>query len=216
MTPATARQMKSDGIIFDMDGTLWDAVDSYATIWNRAIADMRLDLPPVRRPALEKMMGLPLDRIYDGLIGLPEVSGPFMALLERLESELMPRLGGRLYPGVRETLEALRAGGARLFMVSNCGPDGLPNFLEYTGLGELMTDCLSLGENGLDKTQNILELIGRYNLGTPVYVGDTAGDLAYTHAAGIPFVWAAYGFGRDVNGAEYIIHSIRDLLRILQ
>ncbi len=143
--------MKSDGIIFDMDGTLWDAVDSYATIWNRAIADMRLDVPPVRRPALEKMMGLPLDRIYDGLIGLPEVSGPFMALLERLESEMMPRLGGRLYPGVRETLEALRAGGARLFMVSNCGPDGLPNFLEYTGLGELMTDCLSLGENGLER-----------------------------------------------------------------
>lgn len=208
--------MKSDGIIFDMDGTLWDAVDSYATIWNRAIADMRLDVPPVRRSALEKMMGLPLDRIYDSLIGLPEVSAPFMALLERLEREMMPRLGGRLYPGVRETLEALRAGGARLFMVSNCGPDGLPNFLEYTGLGELMTDCLSLGENGLDKTQNILELIGRYNLGTPVYVGDTAGDLAYTHAAGIPFVWAAYGFGRDVNGAEYIIHSIRNLLRILQ
>ena len=25
---------RTDGLIFDMDGTLWDAVDTYARIWN--------------------------------------------------------------------------------------------------------------------------------------------------------------------------------------
>ena len=26
----------TDALIFDMDGTLWDAVDTYAEIWNMA------------------------------------------------------------------------------------------------------------------------------------------------------------------------------------
>ncbi len=54
---------------------------------------------------------------------------------------MMPVLGGRLYPGVRETLEELSRN-SRLFMVSNCGPDGIRNFLKFTGLGEIMTDHL--------------------------------------------------------------------------
>ena len=37
-----------DGIIFDVDGTLWDSTDSVAEAWNQAIAehsalDVRID-----------------------------------------------------------------------------------------------------------------------------------------------------------------------------
>ena len=31
--------LSCDGLIFDMDGTLWDAVDSYVKIWNATIAE---------------------------------------------------------------------------------------------------------------------------------------------------------------------------------
>ena len=33
--------MKHKGIIFDMDGTLWDSAENVAKSWNKAIADMR-------------------------------------------------------------------------------------------------------------------------------------------------------------------------------
>ncbi len=33
-----------DSVIFDMDGTLWDAVDSYCRVWNATIAETKLDV----------------------------------------------------------------------------------------------------------------------------------------------------------------------------
>ena len=35
--------VSTDALIFDMDGTLWDAVDSYCEIWNRTFRDFGVD-----------------------------------------------------------------------------------------------------------------------------------------------------------------------------
>lgn len=201
-----------DSYIFDMDGTLWDAVDSYCAVWNRTIDDLGVAVPHVTRERLERLMGTPLAGIYDDLVGARADRAAFTAVLRRNEDAMMPTLGGRLYPGAKAALEELRRRGARLFMVSNCSPKGLPNFLAFTGLASLIEDWRSFGANGLEKDANIKELVERYNLKHPVYVGDTEGDCLHTHAAGLPFVWAAYGFGRDVTGADYIITDITQLL----
>lgn len=34
---------KTDSILFDMDGTLWDAIDTYADIWNEAFREIGSD-----------------------------------------------------------------------------------------------------------------------------------------------------------------------------
>jgi phosphoglycolate phosphatase len=34
---------KPDSLIFDMDGTLWDAVDTYAHSWNVVFTEMGID-----------------------------------------------------------------------------------------------------------------------------------------------------------------------------
>ena len=205
---------KFDSFIFDMDGTLWDAVPSYAEIWNRTISEFGLPVAPVTYQELCDQMGRPLEVIYNNLIGNPEVEGKFTARLEELSRELMPKLGGVLYPGVRQTLTALRDGGARLFLVSNCEANGLPDFLAFTGLTPLFTDHRSLGQTGLDKDVNMRNLIDQYGLQSPIYVGDTMGDLNYTHKAGLPFAWASYGFGKDVHGQEYTLNTISDLIKI--
>ncbi len=202
-----------DSYIFDMDGTLWDAVDSYCAIWNRTLADCHVDAPAVTREVLVPLMGAPLDHMYRIFIGDRADYASFMRVLEENERTMMPVLGGRLYPGVRHTLETL-AGRARLFMVSNCQADGLPNFVRYCNLEGLFTDLLSYGSTGLDKEMNIRHLIERYSLERPVYVGDTSGDLHSAHAAGIPFAWAAYGFGRDVAGYDYKLDDIECILLI--
>lgn len=197
-----------------MDGTLWDAVDSYCEVWNRTAAELGVDGVNVTRADLQPLMGLPIEVIYDRLVGDRADRRVFNEVLGRNEALMMPRLGGRLYPGVRETFEALTGAGARLFMVSNCGAEGVPNFLTFTGLKPYVTDWLSIGLNGKDKTENIRTLAERYNLKAPVYIGDTEGDCRSTHAAGIPFVWAAYGFGRNVAAPDYTIHRINELLQL--
>lgn len=211
--------MNYDSIIFDMDGTLWDAVDSYAAIWNRTIEDCRLKRLPVTRDELVALMGRPLKEIASILVpGLGRSAlEAFFSRLGENDAAMMPVLGGRLYPGVRETLEELHRCGRKMFIVSNCGPVGLPVFLEYTRLSHVITDTLSYGQTGEDKDVNIRVLAERYTLGRPLYVGDTRGDLRSTRRAGACFAWAAYGFGLDFNPAEadHVLKSFPDLLAIV-
>lgn len=47
-----------------------------------------------------------------------------------------------------------------------------------------------------------------------VYVGDTKGDCEAAKAAGIPFIFAAYGFG-NVGTFDKEIGDVRELLEIL-
>ncbi len=204
---------KFDGYIFDMDGTLWDAVGSYCAIWNATIAQTGLRSPQVSYDRLVPLMGRPIGDIMRVLVGDVPAREEFLERLFANESSMMPVLGGRLYPGVRETLEELSRN-SRLFMVSNCGPDGIRNFLKFTGLGEIMTDHLSFGENGCEKDVNIRTIVERYNLRKPLYVGDVQRDCDESHRAGVPFAWASYGFGTDVVGAEFVLRAPEDLLNL--
>src|ERR1700758_928995 len=47
---------KPDSLIFDMDGTLWDAVDTYAHSWNVVFEELAIDIT-VDRDDLAKMVG---------------------------------------------------------------------------------------------------------------------------------------------------------------
>lgn len=202
-----------DGILFDMDGTLWDAVSSYCAVWNATIAECCPEVPEVTYDRLSKYMGRPLRVIFDDIIGDHTDYGYFMERLGVNEDRLMPVLGGKLYPGVFDTIRELSKS-FPLFMVSNCTPLGLPNFLEFTGLKPFFTDHISYGDTGLEKDRNIRLMAEKYVLKHPLYVGDTVGDMRSAHAADAEFAWAAYGFGHDVEGYDYRIDRVEDLLSI--
>ena len=205
-----------DSLIFDMDGTLWDAVASYAEVWNRTLDDLGHDAPRVTYAKLAPLMGLSLELIAERLFpdGVHEPQSSFFETLGENEAYMMPTLGGKLYPGVADTLRKLKEMGIKLFMVSNCGAAGLPNFVAYTGLGDVFIELLSLGSTGKTKDVNMRTLIERYSLQSPAYVGDTSGDQQYTRQAGIPFVWASYGFGKDVVGADFTLNKFTDILTL--
>ncbi len=207
-------QKHIDSMIFDMDGTLWDAVDSYCAVWNATFTRLGLNRHKLERSELLKLMGKPLAEIFLAVAGSEIASQEsFLSELSKNEAAMMPRLGGRLYPGVKTTLDALNASGMKLFMVSNCSASGLDNFLGFTELRDSFVDALCFGETGVDKDVNIRRLKECYNLQRPVYVGDIQRDCDSAHAAGVEFVWAAYGFGA-VAGADFKIDSFDDLIRL--
>lgn len=41
--------MRHKGIIFDMDGTLWDSAENVAKSWNKAIADYGYERAPITK-----------------------------------------------------------------------------------------------------------------------------------------------------------------------
>ena len=202
-------QPKFDSLIFDMDGTLWDAVDTYAQIWNVTYQRMGLT-GNVTREMLLGCMGMTLSEIID-LIAPPELDrARFAEILRIVDREYMPKYGGRLYPQVKELIPQL-AKRYRLFMVSNCGPDGLNMFLDFTGLRPYFVDTLTNGETRLPKDKNIALLIRRHDLKSPIYIGDTEEDCRCTHAAGIPFMHAMYGFGKGPINADYSGNSFKEI-----
>lgn len=183
-----------DSLIFDMDGTLWDAVDSYVEVWNTTSRELGIDRT-VMRDDLLRYMGKTIDVIYASLMEGVDVDPT--AYLERLdynESYLMPRLGGRLYAGVMDGIRQLSER-YRLFMVSNCGQDGLHNMLHFCGLTDCFAGTLTHGETGRGKDYNIAEVVRAFDLQAPLYIGDTQGDSDAAHAAGVDMCHVTWGFG---------------------
>ena len=130
-----------EAIIFDMDGTLWNALKSYAHIWNVCMAEFGIE-GHIESDDLLKYMGYSIDEIFaQGIITTPKHLDrkQFLTRLEEIEDQLMPTLGGELYSGVFEGLKELHKH-FTLMLQSNCSRKGLVNFMRYTGTTSLFTD----------------------------------------------------------------------------
>ena len=182
----------TDALIFDMDGTMWDAIDTYATIWNLAFEQEGIE-QHITRHDLLSLIGTPIDDIMRHFVPAEHVERLLATIAKLVPTELQ-RLGGILYEGVQEGVARL-AKHYKLFMLSNCDELELPIFVHYAGLDDYITDTIAYGNTRLPKAENIEILIKRYGLKCPIYVGDTDGDCREAHRAGIPFAWMSYGFG---------------------
>ena len=205
-----------DGLLFDLDGTLWDSVDSICLSWNRVLERIAPQYAgQITRPRLIGCMGMLLPDIVKKL--LPDLDWkeiqPLLDGLLKEENAHVARHGGILYPQVPETLEIL-ARDYPLFIVSNCNAEYIPCFLDAHQLHRYFQDWECIGRTGKQKWENIRLVVERNHLQRPVYVGDTAMDQEAAQKAGVPFLHAAYGFG-DVTGAPEI-SQFPQLLELLQ
>lgn len=122
----------------------------------------------------------------------------------------MPRLGGCPYPGVIDGLRRLSRK-YRIFLLSNCGASGLENLMDFLGIRPLVEEAVTYGATQREKAVNLRMLAEKYGLRQLVYVGDTDGDCRQTHLAGMPFVFASYGFG-NCKDAEMTVGSFDELV----
>jgi len=187
--------MKPDSLLFDMDGTLWDAVDTYALAWNEGLNAKGID-KKINRQTFYSIMGAERKEALAYL--LPEMQEEereniYEAVI-KAQDELLPSKGGSLYKGVREGIKALSKN-YPLFIVSNCSKDAIRQFLHWSELSGYITDEIAHGINSMPKHYNIRLLINKYQLQAPCYVGDTEGDQLQSKIAGVPFVFVSYGFG---------------------
>jgi len=187
---------KPDSLIFDMDGTLWDAVDTYAASWNLVFEELGIDIV-VEREELAKMVGLEGRKVVGTI--MPDFDDEKRQMIYNLVNEkrkaILPERGGALYDGVKEGLKQLTEK-YDLFILSNCAKGIIRLFIDWAGIDEHIKDELAHGVNFMPKSHNIKLLSDLHRLKNPVYVGDTEGDGQQSRLAGIPFVFVSYGFGQ--------------------
>ncbi len=207
--------MKYDGVLFDLDGTLWNATEAIAISWQLALQGAE-DIPhPPTVAQLERVMGMTARQLMATLF--PHISeergAELFARCCEVENDYLLRHGGQLYPGVGELLENLR-GETALAIVSNCNAEYAPCFLKAHDMEKYFDDWECSGRTGLSKGENIQLVIQRNHLESPVYVGDTLLDYEAAQAARVPFIHAAYGFGQ-VEGVLAIASPL-ELLTLLE
>ncbi|OFW56740.1 MAG: hypothetical protein A2133_12210 [Actinobacteria bacterium RBG_16_64_13] len=186
--------MTYDGLIFDLDGTLWDAAAASTRGWNASLAELGLS-SRVSIAGIRSVSGTPFERCVEIL--LPELRPLPAATLRALEAHERMALessGGTLFPDVAAGVREL-AGVYPLFLVSNCSDWYLEVFLRTSGLRDCLTGWDCHGSSGSPKSGMLLALVETHRLKHAVYVGDTRGDKESAEAAGMEFAFARYGFG---------------------
>jgi len=184
------------GIIFDMDGTLWDSAASVAGCWTEVLNNQYDGVRIVTEEDLQSVMGLTMDKLAAALF--PDVEESLrMQMLEdccNAENAYLEQHGAVLYDGLEDVLKQLQKD-YHLYIVSNCQSGYIEAFLTYYGFGHYFEDIECYGNNQLKKGDNIRNVVERNLLEQAVYVGDIQGDYDASCEAGVAFIHAAYGFG---------------------
>lgn len=186
---------KPDSLIFDMDGTLWDAVDSYVRSWNEGVKLENIDRV-FTRSDLDHVMGWERGKVLPFMFPDKTVKEQetIYETINQCRAQIIPRDGGVLYDGVREGIIKL-ASQYKLFIVSNCPKGLIVEFMQWACLQDYFVDEMAHGVNSMPKSHNINLLMERHRLKSPIYIGDTHGDSRDSRTANIPFAFVTYGFG---------------------
>jgi phosphoglycolate phosphatase len=205
--------MKFDAIIFDIDGTLWDATNASARGWNNATKSLDID-KKITEKDIKKVIGAPFDICVEYTYpGLQKKHPTLIEALNKHELDVIKKEGGDCYLGVKEGLEKLAKHYA-IYLVSNCQGWYLSSFLEHCDIAQFISGMDCNGLSGLPKDQMLTRMKEKYAMEHPVYIGDTKGDESSAKKANMDFIHVSYGFG---EADHYIAQcgSFDEILRYL-
>ncbi|MDP9082017.1 MAG: HAD family hydrolase [Bacteroidota bacterium] len=207
---------KFDSIIFDLDGTLWDSTNNVALAWQAALNEVDYINELMTQERVRSITGMTYDSIFDKLF--PNLNAgqraEVQALCGKHELEILHTKGGELYPELDETLAYLSKK-YKLFIVSNCQSGYIEVFFKISQMEHYFMGHQCYGTKGNPKAENIKDIVNDHNLQFPVYVGDTIGDYDSATKAGVPFIFADYGFGKVDEDQVATISSFGELVGLL-
>jgi phosphoglycolate phosphatase len=215
--------MKGFLLVFDLDGTLVDSVPDLRAALNEMLRERGrrpLSSPEVRRmvgdgaPALVARALVASGGDSDDVSALPR----FLQIYEANAADL-----SRPYPGVPETLAALRGRGYRMAICTNKPQRATIAVLHGLDLLPLF-DGIAGGDRFPVKKPDPGHLLGLINelgaeAGAAAMIGDNENDAAAAHAAGLPLVLMRYGYARvdpESLAADAMLDHFSEIPRALE
>jgi phosphoglycolate phosphatase len=193
--------MKRNALIFDLDGTLVDSLPDLAAALAATLRE--IGAPALSSAAVRGMIGDGTPALVARALaarGLPaslldERLARFMALYEAA-----PVARTRPYPGVTETLAALRGDGRRLAVCTNKPQQAALAVLRGLALDGFFAavvggDVLAVKKPDPAHLRAAIAALGAAP-GEAVMIGDNEHDVAMAKAAGVPVILVRYGYHR--------------------
>lgn len=216
--------METKVIIFDFDGTLCDT-RSNIIIAFRATME-RLSLEMRDEETCGATIGLTL---RDGFKSMyPDFDDAkidycvdtYREIFAERRKELMPDL----FPGVKETLEALRKRGYRMTIATSRLTDSLMLFMRHHGIDHYFEYAVGSDSVTHHKPhpEPALKTLAALNIAPSeaIMVGDMPVDIAMAHNAGIRAIGVDYGNATreelEAAEADWIVDDITKILSIIK
>ncbi|WP_129790774.1 phosphoglycolate phosphatase [Sphingosinicella sp. CPCC 101087] len=212
-----------DVVAFDLDGTLADTAPDLAASLNHALE--RLGRPMVPPDSVRHLVGHGARALLrKGLAAsgdAPEalVDEGFPLFLDYYAANICT--GTAPYPGLEDSLDALRRRGAALAICTN-KPERLTHLLldalGWSGRFDAVVGADTLAVRKPDPAP-LREAVDRAGGGRAVFVGDSIVDADSARAARLKFVAVSFGFSdRPVGqlGADAIIDHYSELAGVLE
>jgi phosphoglycolate phosphatase len=210
-------------LVFDLDGTLIDSLPDLTNALNAVLGErghLALSQAEVA-PMVGDGMPVLVARAFAARGGTAAEAAAavprYVALYEAGATNLT-----RPYPGVRETLTALRGRGYRSAVCTNKLQHAAEMVLQELGLADLF-DAVAGGDRYPVKKPAPGHLLGLIDeLGgarnRTAMIGDSENDAAAAHAAGVTLVMMRYGYARvdpATLGAAAVLDDFAELPRAL-
>ncbi len=215
---------RPEAAIFDMDGTLFQTETLLEVVHDRLFEQLKAEgLYPVT-PPLEKVLaclGMLLADIWETIMpdASPEARARADELMLELELGAIAEGQGVLYPGVRETLERLKAQGVRLFVASNGLQPYVEAIVKHRGLSELFDGLYTAGgRQTASKADLVGILLREHGVSQAWMVGDRSSDVHAGKQNGLYVVgcrYATFGDEGELEGSDVIITAFDQLLDLL-
>lgn len=207
-----------DAVVFDLDGTLFDAEEGIVSSVVKAMKEMGLEIP--QGAQLRQVVGPPLRYSFHDLLNVPserlDEAADRYAYIFR--SEGMYRYS--VYPGIRTMLRVLKENGIYVALASSKPRDLCEHILRHYGLRHFFDRVI--GETDSHAKLGKPEMIRRAlpeRYWRAAMVGDRLYDMEGAKAAEVDGVGAVYGCGSVEElqnaGATLLVSDADELRELL-
>jgi len=212
-----------DLLVLDFDGTLADSQAILVGMVNETLEAH--GLPRAAERSVAGCIGLPLPDVFRrNVAGAGEECIRTLTRWYRSRADLPDFVRKfRLFPGVRATLDRVRAGGAKLVIGTSKGRATTCEILRHCELDDIIDtviggDSVERGKPHPETIERALEIHGSERERV-LMVGDTSFDIDMGHAAGVATCAVTYGMqsGESLRALRphFVIDCIEELERIV-
>ena len=210
--------MRYQSVIFDLDGTLSDNSEGIMAGVRYAMANFGVeDIPD---ETLRRFIGPPLHDTFSQIFGLSSEQSDRAVELYREYYRPTGIFQNKMYDGIVKLLEALRSGGAKVYVCTSKPQEMTDRILNFFGI----TGCFdAVVGASLDRSMNSKAALLAHLLETAkppmpaVMIGDTRFDIEGAAACGLPAVAVQWGFGEpeELKDAVYSAATPKQLYEYL-
>lgn len=207
-----------DAVVFDLDGTLFDAEDGIVSSAVAAIEQLELEVP--KDADLRRIVGPPLRQSMKHILHVPDELIPQAMAYYTAAFAEHGMFRYAVYPHIRHILTMLHQNGVHVGLASSKPQPACERLLNHFGMAHYF-DAI-VGEQGNEAQLGKPELIRRAlpeRYEQAAMVGDRCFDMDGAAAVGIDGIGVSYGCGSEEelrdSGATHIVPDTEALRALL-